>query len=261
MRLLEINGPGEFSLVQVATHNTIPYAILSHTWTDQEVTFQDMTSGAGKSKSGWNKIKFCGEQATQDGLQYFWVDTCCIDKSNSTELSTAINSMFRWYLNAKKCYVYLTDVSAPSHDRDVQPSQSTWEAAFRNSRWFTRGWTLQELIAPAIVEFFSEERTLLGDKSSLERLIHETTQIPIQALRGNPFSDFSITERKGWASQRETTEEEDLVYCLLGLCDVSMPVIYGEGKAAALKRLHMTIDAFSKDNSEQKDSKGRADPT
>ena len=131
--------------------------------------------------------------------------------------------------------------------------------AFRDSRWFTRGWTLQELIAPAIVEFFSKERTLLGDKKSLEKLIQEISQIPIQALQGNPFSDFSIAERKGWAAQRQTTEEEDLVYCLLGLCEVSMPPIYGEGKAAALKRLQMTVREFSNDSSEPKDPEGTAD--
>ncbi|KAH8648162.1 P-loop containing nucleoside triphosphate hydrolase protein [Tricladium varicosporioides] len=246
MRLLEVKSSGEFSLIKVATHNTLPYAILSHTWTDQEITYQDLISSAGKSKSGYKKIKFCGEQAARDGLQYFWVDTCCIDKSNSTELSTAINSMFRWYQNAKKCYVYLTDVSVPSHEGDVQPSQRTWEAAFRNSRWFTRGWTLQELIAPEIVEFFSIEYTRLGDKRSLEMAIQEITQIPIQALRGDPFSDFSIAERKKWAAQRQTTEEEDLVYCLLGLCEVSMPPIYGEGKEKALFRLTDEVDKRSR---------------
>ncbi|KAH6668980.1 heterokaryon incompatibility protein-domain-containing protein [Halenospora varia] len=223
MRLLEIKGPGEFSLVQVATHNTLPYAILSHTWTSQEVTYQDLISGAGKNKSGYEKIKFCGEQATRDGLRYFWVDTCCIDKSNSTKPLTAINSMFRWYRNAMKCYVYLTDVLVP------------------------------ELIAPAIVEFFSKEHTRLGDKQSLKKLVYKITQILIQALQGNPFSDFSIAERKGWAAQRQTTKEEDQVYCLLGLCEVSMPPIYGEGKAAALKRLQMTIKEFSNDSSKPKD--------
>jgi hypothetical protein len=261
MRLLEMKNPGEFSLVQVTTHNTLPYAILSHTWTGQEVTYQDLISGVGEGKTGYEKINFCGEQAAKDGLQYFWVDTCCIDKSNSVELSTAINSMFRWYRNAKKCYVYLADVSAPGYDRDAQPSQSTWEAAFRDSRWFTRGWTLQELIAPAIVEFFSKEGKRLGNKTLLEKPIHEITKIPIRALRGDPFSDFSIAERKEWAAQRQTKEEEDLVYCLLGLCEVSMPPIYGEGKAAALKRLHMTIKEFSKDSSELKDSEGTADLT
>ncbi|KAH6714091.1 hypothetical protein BKA61DRAFT_551433 [Leptodontidium sp. MPI-SDFR-AT-0119] len=256
MRLLKINGPGEFSLVQVASHTTLSYAILSHTWTDgQEVTYQDLISGAGNNKSGYDKIKFCGEQAARDGLQYFWVDTCCIDKSDPAELSKAINSMFRWYRNAKKCYVYLTDVSRPGENTDVQASQSTWEVAFRSSKWFTRGWTLQELIAPAVVEFFSQEGKLLGDKKSLEKPIYEITQIPIYALRGNPFSDFSIAERKGWAAQRQTTEEEDIVYCLLGLCEVSMPTIYGEGKDVALKRLEMTIKGFSNDSSEPKDLK------
>jgi len=259
MRLLEIKSHGEFSLVQVATHNTLPYAVLSHTWTHgQEVTYKDLISGAGKSKTGYEKIKFCGEQATQDGLQYFWVDTCCIDKSDSTELTTAINSMFRWYRNAKKCYVYLTDVSTPGYDADVQANQSEWEADFRDSKWFTRGWTLQELIAPAIVEFFSKEGKRLGDKKSLEKLIHEITRIPIRALQGNPFSDFSIAERKEWAVQRQTTEEEDIVYCLLGLCEVSMPPIYGEGKEAALKRLQMTVKEFSKDSSKLKDLEGTA---
>ncbi|KAF4625403.1 hypothetical protein G7Y89_g12766 [Cudoniella acicularis] len=254
MRLLEIKGPGEFSLVQVATHNTLPYAILSHTWAHgQEVTYRDLISGAGERKTGYEKIKFCGEQAMKDGLQYFWVDTCCIDKSDSTELTTAINSMFRWYRNAKKCYVYLADVSTPGYDADVQAKQSTWEAAFRDSKWFTRGWTLQELIAPATVEFFSKEGKRLGDKNSLEKLIHKITRIPIQALQGNPFSHFSIAERREWAVQRQTTEEEDIVYCLLGLCKVSMPPIYGEGKEAALKRLQMTVKEFSKDSSELKD--------
>ncbi|KAK6592352.1 kinesin light chain [Botrytis cinerea] len=255
MRLLEMKSPGEFSLIHVATHDTLPYAILSHTWADQEVTYQDLISGTGKSKSGYEKIKFCGEQAAKDGLRYFWVDTCCIDKSNSTELSKAINSMFRWYRNAKKCYVYLTDVSTPGDDVYVQANQSTWEVAFRSSRWFTRGWTLQELIAPADVEFFSQERKLLGDKRSLEKPIFEITQIPFQALRGDPFSDFSIAERKRWVAQRQTTEEEDLVYCLLGLCEVSMPPIYGEGKEAALKRLEMTVKGFSTNESEPKDLK------
>jgi hypothetical protein len=259
MHLLEIKGPGEFRLVQVATHNTLPYAILSHTWTHgQEVTYRDLISGTGNSKTGYEKIKFCGEQATNDGLQYFWVDTCCIDKSDSTELTTAINSMFRWYRNAKKCYVYLADVPTPSYDADVQANQSTWEAAFRGSKWFSRGWTLQELIAPAIVEFFSKEGKRLGDKKSLEKPIQEITGIPIQALQGNPFSDFSIAERIRWAEQRQTTEEEDMTYCLLGLCEVSMPPIYGEGKEAALKRLQVTVKEFSKNSRETQELKGTA---
>jgi len=250
MRLLKLVGPDKFSLVQVPTHNTLSYAILSHTWVHgQEITYEDLSSGAGESKAGYEKIRFCGKQAIKDGLQYFWVDTCCIDKSNNTELTTAINSMFRWYRNAKKCYVLLTDVSTPSYDGNLEANQSTWEVAFRDSKWWTRGWTLQELIAPTIVEFFSKQGKQLGDKKSLETLIHERTRIPLQALRGDPFSDFSITERIGWATQRQTTEEEDTIYCLLGLCGVSMLPIYGEGKEAALKRLQTTVREFSKGSS------------
>jgi hypothetical protein len=128
-------------------------------------------------------------------LQYFWVDTCCFDKSDADELAMAINSIFRWYRNTKKCYMYLTDMTTPGCDTDFQTRQYLWEVAFRGSRWFSRGWTLQELIAPAIVGFFSKEGKRLGDKWSLETLIQEITGIPIQALRGNPFSDFNIAER------------------------------------------------------------------
>ena len=127
MRLLKLEENGEISLTKDITYPTTPYAILSHTWgeDDKEVNFEDLKDGFEKTKDGYRKLHFCREQAARDGLQYFWVDTCCIDKFNSAELSTAINSMFRWYRNAKKCYVYLTDVLAPSHDGNVQPSQST----------------------------------------------------------------------------------------------------------------------------------------
>lgn len=121
MRLLEYNNAGVFTLTKDFIGDDIPpYAILSHTWgaDTEEVTFQDLTCSTRKDKTGYNKIRFCGEQAKRDGLQYFWVDTCCIDKSNNTELSEAINSMFRWYRNAAKCYVYLSDVSRPALDAD-----------------------------------------------------------------------------------------------------------------------------------------------
>jgi hypothetical protein len=112
--------------------------------------------------------------------------------------------MFRWYQNATKCYVYLSDVSRPPFDTDDK-SNEPWESTFRKSRWFTRGWTLQELIAPASVEFFSEEGEILGNKASLEGLICEITGIPVKALRGGSLSDFSVTERMSWSEKRETT--------------------------------------------------------
>jgi hypothetical protein len=153
MRLLELKDNGEFSLTRDTVDNEQrPYAILSHTWgdDDEELNFKDLIEGSGKTKAGHKKILFCGEQAARDRLQFCWVDTCCIDKSNNTELTEAINSMFRWYRNAAKCYVYLSDITTNDYDQ-VDPSSQSWQSAFRKSRWFTRGWTLQELIAPPSV--------------------------------------------------------------------------------------------------------------
>jgi hypothetical protein len=175
MRLLHISDLGLAEFVG----NDIPrYAILSHTWgaDHEEVTFKDMVDGTGKAKAGYRKIRFCKKQAAKDGLQFFWVDTCCIDKSISTELTEAINSMFRWYQDAARCYVYLPDVSTGGSVGDDEFARR-WKTAFKKSRWFTRGWTLQELIAPVSVEFFSVEGERLGDKKSLERTLHEITGI------------------------------------------------------------------------------------
>ncbi|KAF2195561.1 hypothetical protein K469DRAFT_616319 [Zopfia rhizophila CBS 207.26] len=248
MRLLKLKKHGEFSLTKDLIDNIPPYAVLSHTWgeDDEEVTFKDLVEGSGNSKAGYRKIQFCGEQAARDGLQYFWVDTCCINKSNNTELSEAINSMFRWYYKAAKCYVYLSDVSANNYNQIDQSFQCTWEQAFRKSRWFTRGWTLQELIAPLSAEFFSLDGKQLGCKKSLERQLHEITGIPLQALQGSSLSDFSLEERMSWARKRETKREEDGAYCLLGIFDIHMPLIYGEGKKNAIIRLREEIDRRSK---------------
>ncbi|EPE35822.1 Ankyrin repeat-containing protein [Glarea lozoyensis ATCC 20868] len=249
MHLLEYNSDGEFKLTTFLA-DEIPqkYAILSHTWGPEEVDFEDLRNGTGRKKIGYEKIRFCGEQAKRDGLQYFWVDTCCIDKSSSAELTESINSMFRWYSKATKCYVYLSDVSSP----DDKIEELAWETAFRESRWFTRGWTLQELIAPKSVEFFSNEGIILGDKSSLERQICETTGIPGRVLRESPLSDFSVTERMSWAERRQTTREEDRAYSMLGIFEVYMPLIYGEGKQHAFRRLQEEIDKRSSISNEVK---------
>ena len=155
MRLLTFDSHGELRLTVDFIEDVPPYAILSHRWgaDGDEVTFTDLKYGSGKNKAGHGKIQFCGEQARKDGLQYFWVDTCCIDKADHTELSKAITSMFRWYRDAVKCYVYLSDVSTRNDDNNQ--TEQTWKSDFRNSKWFTRGWTLQELIAPKLVDFFS----------------------------------------------------------------------------------------------------------
>jgi hypothetical protein len=238
MRLLEYNNDGELSLTEDFIGGEIPeYAILSHTWGAdiEEVTYRDVIDGTGKNKVGYEKIRFCGEQARCDSLRNFWVDTCCINKSSDRELSEAINSMFRWYRKASKCYVYLADVST---NDQIDLSLQSWEAAFRNSRWFTRGWTLQELIAPPSVEFFCSNGNRLGDKKSLEGQLYKITGIPVSALQGSPLSEFSFEERISWAKMRETKREEDKAYSLLGIVDISMPVIYGEGRENAFRRLN-----------------------
>lgn len=242
MRLLDLSSRNEFSLTDDLIDNVPPYAILSHTWgsDDDEVTFADLQEQRGHSKAGYAKLRFCAERARSDGIGYFWVDTCCINKANHSELSEAIVSMFRWYHDANKCYVYLSDVSTRKRNHEGG-SQHVWESSFRTSRWFTRGWTLQELLASKVVEFFSRERELLGNKKALAQLIHNITMIPVTALCGTPLSAFSIKERMRWAERRITKKVEDKAYCLLGIFDVSMPVIYGEGEKA-FRRLQKEIE-------------------
>ncbi|KAK4206257.1 heterokaryon incompatibility protein-domain-containing protein, partial [Rhypophila decipiens] len=240
MRLLERDDTGEVRLTEDLPNNKIPpYAILSHTWGNGEILFGDLMDGIYKNKAGYTKIRFGGDQAWRDGLSFFWVDTCCIDKSNSVELQEAINSMFRWYRNATKCYTYLVDVSVSSSNAD---DKSIWEPAFRASRWFTRGWTLQELIAPTSVEFFSREGARLGDRITLERVIHDVTGIPLKVLQGGPLSDFSVNDRIAWIEKRTTTREEDMVYSLFGIFGVQLPLIYSEGKQKAFRRLREEIN-------------------
>jgi hypothetical protein len=243
MRLLRLEDDGSLNLIEFLGRNIPPYAILSHTWgaDGDEVTFKDLSEeGAGTSKPGYSKIRFCRNQAQKDGLQFFWIDTCSIDKSSSAELSEAINSMFKWYERSAKCYVYLPDVAVGDRaDGDNHPEP--WKETFKKSRWFTRGWTLQELIAPKSVEFFSREGVRLGDKQSLLEVLHEITEISIEALQGRLLSSFSVEDRMSWAQKRQTKREEDAVYSLLGIFDVQMPLLYGEGQLKALIRLQKEI--------------------
>ncbi|KAB2100486.1 hypothetical protein AG0111_0g11281 [Alternaria gaisen] len=262
MRLLQIQANGSFSLVSHENISGPPYAILSHTWSENnedEVSYDDLRNETGREKSGYAKLKFCAEQATKDGLEHFWVDTCCIDKSSSAELSEAITSMFRWYKNSATCYVYLADVTTKKRrggreSPDHETPSVTWMSAFRNSRWFTRGWTLQELLAPRNVLFFSRDGELLGDKFSLEQHIHDVTHIPIPALRGAPLHSFSVDDRMSWAATRITKKEEDRAYSLLGIFGVSMVPIYGELQAAAFRRLRKEINEVKQDQSSPSDN-------
>jgi hypothetical protein len=245
MHLLKIHDDNTFSLARFSANRIPPYAILSHTWgaEDEEVTFQDIMCSSGLAKAGYAKILFCRDQAKQDNLKYFWVDSCCIDRSSSQELSEAINSMFNWYKSAERCYVFLSDVSNSAGADDTHARR--WKSFFKTSRWFTRGWTLQELIAPHSVEFFSKEGIRLGDKQSLAQTIHDITGIAIDALGGGDLSHFSNIERFSWAEGRVTTRDEDAAYCLLGIFDVHMPLLYSEGKIKAMKRLEEEIEKSS----------------
>jgi hypothetical protein len=248
MRFLYTTSDGRLRWTKdyIGNEETPAYAILSHTWGEQEVAFKELKNhnnaedADAKLKGGYQKIFFCAQQAKRDGLDHFWVDTCCIDKSNNTELSEAINSMFRWYQNAARCYVYLSDVENNTLDGDG-------ESAFKQSRWFTRGWTLQELLAPQLVEFFSKGGARLGDKESLKHTICEVTGIPLEALSGSRVSEFNVAERFSWAEKRQTTREEDGAYCLLGIFGIYMSLIYGEGKGNAIKRLQKKLRESSED--------------
>ncbi|GAB1738220.1 hypothetical protein NU219Hw_g2768t1 [Hortaea werneckii] len=222
--------------------NIPPYAILSHMWSEgEEVLFQDVIQRQARGR-GLEKVLAALDRARADGYSYVWVDTCCIDKSSSAELSEAINSMYAWYQDAAICYAYLSDV--PSTDKPLAE-----HSHFVRSRWFSRGWTLQELLAPDEVLFLSMDWTILGTKDSLADVISRRTQIQPRILRmRSRIGDCSISERMSWAAGRETTRTEDAAYCLMGLFSVNMPLLYGEGKKA-FQRLQEDFMRHSDDQS------------
>jgi hypothetical protein len=244
MRLLAVRDDGSFVQERFAKDSIPPYAILSHRWStheDDEITFKEIAEGIyNKKKSGYKKLQFCSARAKVDGLHYFWVDTCCINQSDQNELSIAIYSMFQWYQKAVKCYVYLSDIYIG--DRDDQSIIAAKESALSKSEWFSRGWTLQELLAPERVEFYTRDGVYLGDKSSLDLQIAEITDIPILALRGRSLSRFTPEEIFSWVESRHTKKAEDKAYCLLGVFNVSMLLDYGEGEKMAFSRLYREIE-------------------
>ncbi|RYP71847.1 hypothetical protein DL771_004559 [Monosporascus sp. 5C6A] len=241
MRLLHT---AKIRLIEVYGQQVPPYAILSHTWGDEEVTLQDLQE-LSRQHGQWtddpvllmkrfDKIRKSAEVARRDNLQYIWVDTCCIDKTSSSELSEAINSMYRWYHEAKICYAYLLDVK-PAGAEDILQKNSS----FRMSRWFTRGWTLQELIASRDVHFFAHDWSYLGSKqqsNSFTGLLNAITGVHHDVLSGVLApADISIASRMRWAAFRKTTRIEDVAYCLLGIFEVNMPLLYGEGDSAFIR--------------------------
>lgn len=253
MRLLHIKT---LQLHPFLIANSPRYAILSHTWGDDEILFDDVQNRPVRSwrkKRAFSKLEGFCKKANQHGYEYVWIDTCCIDQGSSAELSEAINSMFQWYNQAEVCYVYLDD--------------TTPNAPIDGCRWFTRGWTLQELIAPTDVRFFDKSWTFINDRFSLAPVLASITGIKEVVLRhghepypsrwadhksDNTFNSyclscgcrwwssiyddgiaqFSVAQRMSWAAKRATTREEDIGYCLFGLFDVNLPLLYGEGPRA-----------------------------
>jgi len=231
MRLIN-TGTGEFG--EFYNNGIPPYAVLSHRWSsvsEDEVTFKEYRKGQNqhRGKPGWDKIRQLCILARADGLAWAWIDTCCIDKRSSAELSESINSMFNWYRNAAVCYAYLNDCTGPND----------WQ----RSSWWSRGWTLQELIAPRKVIFYDRTWNLVGTKWSLGSAIEAITGIPNIVLAGSEhriYMHWSVAQKLSWAAGRKTSRIEDRAYSLLGLFHVHMPLLYGEG-TKAFERLQLEI--------------------
>lgn len=263
------------------SNSEIPkYAILSHRWTSDEVGFnkfrkafrQDFGHNASRYQEGFVKIQRCCDEALAHGFKWVWIDTCCINKDSSSELTEAINSMYDWYKRADICFVYLSDVAWETDTPDMQYASMS---QFRQSSWFTRGWTLQELLAPANVRFYDQDWRFIGTKQELVQDISGITGIDVKYLlehgrddvetpcissvecrghsapvrywdgrRGEP----SVATRMSWASRRRTTRIEDMAYCLLGIFKVNMPLLYGE-KQRAFTRLQREIIKSNSDDS------------
>jgi len=223
------------------------YAILSHTWGDDEVTLQDWNDLKKASrKEGFAKIEGACAKAREHGFQWVWVDTNCIDKTSSAELTEAINSMFTWYAQSEICYAYLSDVPSASDKVDDE----TIANQLRKSRWFTRGWTLQELLAPLELNFYARDWSKLGSKTgAMATAISALTGIEGEFLSGaeSVVQSASVALKMSWLAKRTTTRVEDMAYCMLGLFDINMPLLYGEG-LKAFTRLQTEIIKVSNDH-------------
>ncbi|KAI0131970.1 heterokaryon incompatibility protein-domain-containing protein [Xylariales sp. AK1849] len=219
------------------------YAILSHTWEDEEVTFQDFKDlASARKKKGFVKIQRTVRIARSRGLKWAWVDTCCIDKSSSAELSEAINSMYQWYTDSAICFAYLSDLPTEKQiiiqhpHEDDNAITGLLRNSFATCRWWTRGWTLQELIAPRNLDFYDKEWNFYGDKEGLAHEITSITRVSRSILNHNKeLDDVAIAVRMSWAATRQTTRAEDTAYCLLGIFDINMPLLYGEGQKAFVR--------------------------
>ncbi|KAK1981317.1 heterokaryon incompatibility protein-domain-containing protein [Colletotrichum cereale] len=227
------------ALEEIHDPSAVKYAILSHTWEGEEVTFQDMAYlPRAKGKAGFAKIANACEMALEtEGFGYAWVDTCCIDKTSSAELSEAINSMFQWYRQADVCFVLLSDLPPQTKPQPspTPPFRRPPEdaAVLGACRWFSRGWTLQELIAPIYVKFYDAGWQYRFTKDGEASTLSAITGIDHDVLEfKKELTAVPVAVKMSWASRRETTRVEDRAYSLLGLFDINMPMIYGEGHKA-----------------------------
>lgn len=218
------------------------YAILSHRWGEQEVLYRDMINGTARQKTGFQKLRSCCREAEKENIKYVWIDTCCIDKSSSAELSEAINSMYRLYQNCLVCYVHMSDVHATYENNLL-------DRIFKQSVWFTRGWTLQELLAPRNIQFFNSRWLRIGGMKRFQQAVIDVTSIPAHILNHqSPLNMIPIAQRMSWAAGRQTTRTEDEAYSLMGIFEINMPMLYGEGKNA-FRRLQEEIIKRSNDTS------------
>lgn len=230
------------------------YAIASHRWRNDEAIFKDVLKGRNRDSAGFTKIQgFCDlikswdNGPLRESINWLWIDTCCIDKKSSAELSEAINSMFEWYANAEVCVAYLFD---------VQKHEEWYD--FESSDWFKRGWTLQELIAPSVVLFTDCDWRTIGHKAGdqldyidlpehvlgprLNEKISTCTKISEKVLFDHTaLEGVSYEMRLSWMNERQTTRVEDEAYCLLGIFDVHMPLIYGERLQATSRLLNEVL--------------------
>ncbi|KAK5675325.1 hypothetical protein LTS10_012091 [Elasticomyces elasticus] len=253
--------------------NIPPYAILSHTWGDDELTFHGVQNPESSTWPSFEKVRRTCQLAFENDLDYVWIDTCCIDKSSSAELSEAINSMFQWYQSATICYALLSDFEGTNSMAGIRTDDMNFlegVAKLKKCRWFSRGWCLQELIAPVVLQFYNEDWVFLSTKHDWANLLSEVTGIPSSMLHWLPFwrygrgysnppgssmdflrralQEFSIAQRMSWAAKRQTSRLEDVAYSLLGIFGINMTLLYGEGDNAFL-RLQEEIIKRSTDHS------------
>jgi hypothetical protein len=249
MRLLDLrnwsNSNDDMKLIHVDSSREEElkgnYAILSHTWGkgNDELLFHDLQHSMekGRNKPGYDKVQKTCAQAREDGYHYAWVDTCCIDKTNPQELTEAINSMWRWYWDAGVCYAYLADVDGACPELkvkrgvfaidDISSSEGRdWFTKLKESRWFKRGWTLQELLAPSNLKFYSSTWKHIGTKRDLIGILWDITGIdPIALEDRDSLRGFVIARKMSWAADRETSRIEDRAYSLMGIFEVQMPLL------------------------------------